>query len=343
MLKRCLSAIAVLFLVASCAQGPKKDYSAFYSERPRSILIVPVVNNTVDVDAPRYFLATVTVPLAERGYYTFPINLVRGVMDEEGLSDANLVHQADPTVLGAMFGADAILYITIEHWETVYVVLSATTTVSFKYVIKSGRTGETLWQEQSTVQYTPGANSGGGVAGLVAMAVAAAIQKVAPNYMPLAKQANLQAIWMQGKGLPAGPYRADYGQDSELFPGEGAIVTAAAAPIKRSPVETAVKTASVSPATCAPSDHIDVVRDRRSIESAIAAYAETVGFGSASSARKVEKFDSFTVLRDDCGTSVVRAALTLRKNEAAVAGDQIFEFSLSRTDTGFSVTGCKNC
>ena len=226
MLKRILAIGFILGMTASCAQMPKKDYSAFYAERPRSILIVPVVNDTVDIDAPRYFLSTVTVPLAERGYYTFPVNLVRGVMQEEGLADANLVHQADPTVLGAMFGADAILYMTIEHWETVYIVLSATTTVSFKYVIKSGRTGAILWQDQATVQYTPGGNGGGGIGGLVAMAVAAAIQKAAPNYMPLARQANRQALWMPGEGLPAGPYLATYGTDAEQFPGSGASVAA---------------------------------------------------------------------------------------------------------------------
>lgn len=247
MTKKCLLAVAALLLTASCAQMPKKDYSAFYAERPRSILIVPVVNNTVNVDAPRYFLATVTVPLAERGYYTFPINLVLGVMNEEGLSDANLVHGADPTVLGALFGADAILYISIEHWETVYIVLSATTTVSFKYVIKSGRTGKTLWQDQSTVQYTPGSNSGGGIAGLVAMAVAAAIQKAAPNYMPLAKQANLQALWMPGKGLPAGPYRGDYGSDAEAFPGSGSVISTAAAAARPAPAETKPKAAPATP------------------------------------------------------------------------------------------------
>lgn len=207
-------------LLTGCVvTSEKNDYSSFRDEDPRSILVVPVVNNSVNVDAPDYFLSTVTLPIAERGYYVFPINLVKGVMEEDGLSDANMVHAADPTRLGELYGADAILYISIEHWETTYVLLSSTTTVSFVYTLKSTKTGEELWQESETINYTPQSNSGGGgLAGaLVAMAIQAAIQKAAPNYMPLAKQANAQAVVRAGHGLPAGPYHKQYGKDTAEF------------------------------------------------------------------------------------------------------------------------------
>ena len=210
-------AIVVLSLVAACAQQEKKDYARFRAEDPRSILVLPVVNNTVDVDAPLYFLSTIAVPVAERGYYVFPVNLVRGVMNEEGLSDANMVQAADPAVLGDLFGADAILYISIEKWETQYLIISSTTIVSFTYLLKNGQTGEELWRESATMRYSPQGDGGGGIAGLIAQAVVAAIQKAAPNYMPLARKATRQAIWLPGKGFPAGPYHEDYGKDQAQF------------------------------------------------------------------------------------------------------------------------------
>ena len=71
----------------------------------------------VDVTAPDYFLSTVPIPLAERGYYVFPVNLVKRVLEDDGLSDAVLVHSADPKRLAALFGADAVLYVTIERWD----------------------------------------------------------------------------------------------------------------------------------------------------------------------------------------------------------------------------------
>lgn len=210
-----LVAFLAFTLLAGCvAPEEKKNYAQFRSENPRSILVVPVVNESVNIDAPDYFLSTVSFPIAERGYYIFPINLVKSVMEEEGLSDANMVHSADPTRLGELYGADSILYISIKNWETTYIVISATTTVSFEYILKSGKTGEELWRESSTVNYSPQSNSNSGLLGMI---IAAAIQKAAPNYLLFARQANGTAVFTPGQGLPAGPYNENYEKDTDLF------------------------------------------------------------------------------------------------------------------------------
>lgn len=217
---------AALFIMASviaaCAgpQVKKEDYAEYPEGKPRSILIPPVVNNTVNVDAPRYFLSSIPIPVADHGYYIFPVNLVRGVMNEEGLSDANMVHAADPTILGALFGADAILYITIDQWETQYLLVSSTTIVSFTYVLKSGRTGEELWRGSATMRESSEDNvkesseqSGGDtwLGNLIEQAVSAAVQRMAPDYMPLVREANRQALRERGEAFPDGPYSARYG------------------------------------------------------------------------------------------------------------------------------------
>ncbi|HEX4209566.1 MAG TPA: GNA1162 family protein, partial [Candidatus Binataceae bacterium] len=193
------------------------DFAKFRAENPQSILIVPVTNKSVDVNAPDYFLATVSRPLAERGYYVFPVNMVRSVLSDDGLSDANMVHAGDPRRLGELFGADAIMYISIERWDAKYVVLSTTVTVELNYQLKSAHTGEELWSSHQTVVYQPQQSGGAGVAGLVANAIAAAIAKAAPNYMPLARQANHGAIYTKGTGLPAGPHDSLYVKDSGDF------------------------------------------------------------------------------------------------------------------------------
>ena len=105
---------SVLGVLIGCnppATNPS-DYTRLRAENPRSILVVPVINRTVDVTAPDYCLATISRPVAERGYYVFPVNLVKHVLEDEGLADANLVHQAKPKRLGELFGVDTILYIT---------------------------------------------------------------------------------------------------------------------------------------------------------------------------------------------------------------------------------------
>lgn len=198
----------VLAALAGCAaQGPKYDYSRLQAENPRSVLVVPVVNRSTNIDAPDYFLSTISIPLAERGYYVFPVNLVKQVMQDDGMSDADMVHSNSPVRLAQMFGADSVIYISIERWDARYLLLSTMVTVDLKYVLRSGKTGEELWSNQQHVEYKPQNNdTGNPLANLIAAAVTAAIQKAAPNYIPLARQANLQAIHSARSGLPAGPY-----------------------------------------------------------------------------------------------------------------------------------------
>ncbi len=205
-------------IVSGCVGGPKRsDYTQLRTEAPRSILVVPVINKSVDVNAPDYFLATISQSLGERGYYVFPVNMVKSVMSEDGLSDANLVHQGDPSRLGDMFGADSIMYISIERWDARYAILSTTVTVDLEYTLKSAHTGETLWKNEQAIVYTPQQNNNAGLAGLIANAVSAAITKAAPNYIPLATQANKQAIFTKHTGLPAGPYDGLFGKDTNDF------------------------------------------------------------------------------------------------------------------------------
>ncbi len=207
--------LAVLWAVAGCATAaPAQDYTKFLSAAPRSILVVPVVNRSVDVDAPAYFLSTLPIPVAERGYYVFPVNLVKRLLEDDGLSDADLVHGADPARLCDLFGADAVLYVSIERWEAKYVVLTTQVTVEFAYVLKDGKTGDTLWSTKQKMSYTPNQQSSGSpLANLVAALVSAAVTKAAPNYMPLARQANAQALEYPGPGFPAGPYSPRHGKD----------------------------------------------------------------------------------------------------------------------------------
>ena len=202
-----VAGLAVLTL-AACAQQEQKPPPAapgVGKERLRSVLVVPVVNRSAEVNAPDGLLVTLPVPVAERGYYIFPAHMVRRTMEDDGLGDADLVHRADPVKLAGIFGADAVLFAVIEEWNSQYVVLATTTTVAIRYTLKSGKTGETLWTSVQRRQFTAGPQ-GEGVGGLIAGAVAAAIERASPTYMPLARQASRQALTVGRDGVPYGPY-----------------------------------------------------------------------------------------------------------------------------------------
>lgn len=215
-------AVASSLLLAACVTGPSpKNYQTFYGESPKSILVVPALNNTVSVNAADFFVSTVSRPFAERGYYVYPAYMVKRVLEDQGLSDAGLVHSADASRLGGLFGCDAILFVEIQRWESQYIVISTSTNVQFQYTLKSCKTGQVLWTDTQSLSYSPQAsNSGNPLADLLAQAIMSAIEKGAPNYIPLTQQANLQAASWPGQGLPAGPYLpAQFGKDRTQYPG----------------------------------------------------------------------------------------------------------------------------
>jgi hypothetical protein len=214
-----LLGVSLAVACMGCATAPsRKDYAQFRRADPKTILVVPAMNRSVEVNAPDYFLSTIVRPLAERGYYVFPVNVVKRVLEDDGLADANLVHNADPTRLGELFGADTILYVSIERWDAKYLVLTTQVTVEFTYAIKSGQTGEELWRTTERMVYQPQASSGGNpIAALIVLAVEAAVTKAAPNYIPLTQQANWTAVTRPYQGLPAGPHSKAYRKDMEQF------------------------------------------------------------------------------------------------------------------------------
>ena len=133
--------------------------------------------------------------------------MVKRVLEDNGLSDADMVHSAQTQKLADLFGADAVLYISINRWDARWMLLSTTVTVELTYVLKDGKSGNVLWADTRIVKYTPqGASGGNAIADLIIDVAQAAMTKAAPNYMPLARQANAEAFRYPGPGIPPGPY-----------------------------------------------------------------------------------------------------------------------------------------
>ena len=195
-------------LLVGCAGAPvKKDLSAFEAASPRSILIVPSINKSLDVDAPNYLLSTLTLPLAEKGFYVFPVNTAKFVLEQEGFYEGEQIHNQPPEVLANLFGADAVLYVTINRWDAQYMVFATTVTVEFSYRLVT-KNGVEIWKANQKMQYSPQTtNTGSALGNLIAMAAAAAMTRAAPNYLPLTQQANQTVFVLGPNAIPDGPYR----------------------------------------------------------------------------------------------------------------------------------------
>lgn len=205
-------------VLSSCAtQKPLNDYSDFYTHPPRSILVVPVMNESVQIVAPKMLVTTTAYPLGERGYYVFPTMLTEALLLDLGLPDAGLIHQLPPMEFYNRFGADAVLFITIEQWSSKYIVLNNTIDLQARYVLVDTRTGDRLWERTQRLRHSSGGS------GLIEMAINAAIDKIAAEsfdakYRPLAKQLNHRVFTTPNFGLPAGPYHPGHGKDSTNYP-----------------------------------------------------------------------------------------------------------------------------
>lgn len=202
----------ILAGVAGCAQSPPKDYlPEFHARKPGSILVIPVANRSVDVEAPLAVLSTLPRLLAEKGYYVFPVNTVKTLLEFEGLYEAAEVHATPAPELAELFGADSILYVTVHEWTTQYVFVHAKTIVDLEYTLVSSD-GQQLWSARKRLTHSPETKSASGsrTTDLIVAAIGAAIERFDPEFMPLAREANKQ-VFLQGRtALPPGPYARNY-------------------------------------------------------------------------------------------------------------------------------------
>jgi hypothetical protein len=163
-------------LLTGCVTTTPYDYTAFRASNPRSILVLPPVNQTLDVSASYSFFTHVSMPLAESGYYVFPVAVVEETFRENGITDPHDIHALPLERINEVFGADSVMYIKITQYGTSYQLLVSDTRVTADATLVDGRTGELLWKGQATASSTEQSNNNGG--GLVGMLVVALVEQV---------------------------------------------------------------------------------------------------------------------------------------------------------------------
>ena len=188
-------------------------FPKMYDQQPKSLLILPPMNESTDAEAKDYYMTTTEMPFALMGYYTFPTEMVSDIMKQEGIYDTELLYNMPLNKYSEYFGADAVLFTKIKKWDVSYAVIAASLTVSIEARIVSTKTSEELWKYTGTVVVDlSGGNSGGGLAGLLVKAVMTAINTAAADYVKYAKVANNRIIYT----LPVGPYNEYYMKDQNV-------------------------------------------------------------------------------------------------------------------------------
>lgn len=208
-----LIAAFVLVGMTGCStaqMGTKRDaYPAMYgAKKPVSMLVVPAINESTAADAADLLNVTVAQPFTNHGYYVLPLPLVADIFKREGILEGTQVKGVPASVFKKNFGADSVLFMTIENWDKNYVVVAGNVTVGIEYVLISTETNEVLWSYDQKVVVDTSGSSGNILVDLVATAITTAVA----DYVPVAAQVHQTAI----QSMPFGKYHPRNGMDGEI-------------------------------------------------------------------------------------------------------------------------------
>ncbi len=208
---RSIIILLILAVLSGCGQMATKrsSYPLMYGDqKPASMLIVPAINESTAADAGDLLNSTISQPLSNHGYYVMPMPIVADIFRREGVIEGSQIKGLPTKMFKENFGADSVLFMTINSWDKNYVVIAGNVSVGISYVLIATETNEILWTyEQTVVVDTSGGSGGSILAGIISTAVKTATT----DYLPVAAQVHAQAF----KALPLGEYHPRSGTDGE--------------------------------------------------------------------------------------------------------------------------------
>lgn len=212
-----ISSLVMAWLLSGCAQPIKVDYTAFNQSKPKSILVLLPQNNTTEVQASHGLLSQAALPLAEAGYYVFPVAVVEETFKQNGMTNAGDIQAVPLVKLREIFGNDAVLYLDITEYGTSYQVIASDTRVTASAKLVDSRTGNLLWSGSATASSTENNSSSGGIVGILVTAI---VEQIANTMTDKGYQiAGMTSVRLLSAGKPNGilygPRSPKYGKDAQ--------------------------------------------------------------------------------------------------------------------------------
>lgn len=209
--------LGFLLLISACATQPvtQFDYTAFKASRPASILVLPPLNNSPEVEGGSAVMAQAIVPLSEAGYYVFPVTLVAETFKENGFTSAHDIHQINISKLQEIFSADAALYLTVQQYGSSYTVVDSKVTVEIEATLVDLKSGAVLWNGRSIANDAQNSSNQNGIIGMLVNAVVKQIvNSVSDTSFPVAGFASRRLLsGGMPNGVLYGPYSPKYQTD----------------------------------------------------------------------------------------------------------------------------------
>jgi hypothetical protein len=190
----------LVFTSCSTTAPLKKSvaYKGMYDEKPTTILLMPPINRSTNVEAKEYFHSTLIVPLANQGYYVIPPFLSMEILKRESAYDAELFLNSTLSKFGEVFGADIVLFTIIHKWDKSYSMVK----VEVEYILKSTKTNEVLYSRRGAINYNTSVSINAGGYGALAAFALTAVNTIGTKHVDVAKICNTYTF----KDLPVGKY-----------------------------------------------------------------------------------------------------------------------------------------
>jgi hypothetical protein len=203
-------------LLSSCAEQITRleRYPKMYEEKPLTIAVMPPINQTNFVEAKDYFYTTLYAPLCEKGYYVYSPMMTMEMFQTESAYDAEPFIEADLSQFRNVLGADAAMFTIIKSWSRNK--LGGSLTAGVEYILRSTKTGETLYQREGQITVDTSINSGsGGLFGALLDMAATAVNTAATDKVVAGRQCTVFVL----SDMPVGKYSPSYDKDQKMAAG----------------------------------------------------------------------------------------------------------------------------
>jgi len=179
-------------------------YPLMYEEKPITLLVMPPINNSTNVDAKEYLYTTISKPLVDAGYYVISPLMAMEILKAESAYDAELFRNSSLAPFLQFFGADAVVFSEISKWVKVGIGIET----DIKYTIISTRTGNTLFERNCELflKLTTGVSNPSGWLELLVNAAATLANTAMTDHIEAAKKVNYYVF----RDIPRGKYSSDY-------------------------------------------------------------------------------------------------------------------------------------
>lgn len=150
MSKRCLYVLVfgLVMVLQGCAVKPKYlagDYAA-----PQTIAVLPMNNQTNDMDGPEVVRKMMFDFLPQRGYHSIPLERIDTVLRENGITDGGQLRSMSHEKLGTILGVDGLIYGELIEFGDMNIGFYQKKVVKANFKMVEAATGNPLWEDERT-------------------------------------------------------------------------------------------------------------------------------------------------------------------------------------------------